>query len=105
MKFDFQFACDQLSSTNHSALLDVSSSASCQHILTMCIHICTYMDTLPLSKHIHRLPALAADLGHIFVMLMFSSNCKSVKSCSELALSNQMIGFLLLLFRKPISIL
>ena len=48
MKFDFQFACDQLSSTNHSALLDVSSSASCQHILTMCIHICTYMDTLPL---------------------------------------------------------
>ena len=50
MKFDFSFACDQLSSTNHSALLEVSSSASCKHILTKCIHSCTYMDTLPLKK-------------------------------------------------------
>ena len=50
MKFDFQFACDQLSSTNHSELLEVSSSASFQHILTMCIHSCTYMDTLPLRN-------------------------------------------------------
>ena len=48
MTFDYKFACDQLSSTNHRVLLDVSSSASCQHILTMCIHSCTYMDTLPL---------------------------------------------------------
>ena len=67
-----------------------------------------------LTKRIHRLPALAsnrvqvakhaADLGHIFVMLTFSSKCESVESRSDLALSNKMIGFLLLLFRKPISI-
>ena len=50
MKFDFEFACDQFNSTNHSLLLEVSSSASCQHILTMCIRSCTYMDTL-LLKH------------------------------------------------------
>ena len=49
MKLDFEFACDQLNSTNHSLLLELSSSASCQHILTMCVHSCTYMDTLPLS--------------------------------------------------------
>ena len=49
MKFDFEFACDQLNSTNHSLLLEVSSSASCQHILIMCIRNCTYMDTLPLN--------------------------------------------------------
>ena len=48
MKLDFEFACDQLNSTNHSLLLELSSSASCQHILTMCIRSCTYMDTLPL---------------------------------------------------------
>ena len=48
MKLDFEFACDQLNATNHSLLLELSSSASCQHILTMCIHSCTYMDTLPL---------------------------------------------------------
>ena len=52
MKLDFEFACDQLNATNHSLLLELSSSASCQHILTMCIHSCTYMDTLPLiMKH------------------------------------------------------
>ena len=48
MKLDFEFACDQLNSTNHSLLLELSSSASCQHILTMCIRSCPYMDTLPL---------------------------------------------------------
>ena len=48
MKFDSYFACDQLNSTNHSALLEVSSSAPCQHILTECIGSCTFMDTLPL---------------------------------------------------------
>ena len=37
MKFYFEFACNQLNSTNHSLLLEVSSPASCQHILTMCI--------------------------------------------------------------------
>ena len=37
MKFDFEFACDQLNSTHHSLLLEVSSTASCQHILTECI--------------------------------------------------------------------
>ena len=41
--------CDQLRFTNHNALLEVSSSASCQHILTKSIHSCTYMDTLPLT--------------------------------------------------------
>ena len=51
MKLDFEFACDQLISTNHSLLLELSSSASCQHILTMCIRCCTYMDTLPLIEH------------------------------------------------------
>ena len=51
MKFDFKFACDQLNFTNHSALLEVSSSASCQHILTECISSCTYMDTLPLNAN------------------------------------------------------
>ena len=51
MKLDFEFACDQLNSTNHSLLLELSSSASCQHILTMCIRSCTYMDTLPLIAH------------------------------------------------------
>ena len=50
MKFDIEFACDQSDSTNHSLLLEVSSSASCQHILTECIRSCTYMDTLPLSS-------------------------------------------------------
>ena len=50
MKFDFEFACDQLNCTNQSLLLHVSSSASCQHILTMCIRSCTYMDTLPLTS-------------------------------------------------------
>ena len=50
MKLDFEFACDQLNSTNHSLLLELSSSASCQHVLTMCIRSCTYMDTLPLSE-------------------------------------------------------
>ena len=49
MKLDFGFACDQLNPTNHSLQLELSSSASCQHILTMCICRCTYMDTLPLS--------------------------------------------------------
>ena len=49
MKLDFEFACDQLNSTNHSLLLELSSSASCQHILTMCIHSCTYMNRLPLK--------------------------------------------------------
>ena len=49
MKLDFEFACDQLNSTNHSLLLEVSSSASCQQILTECIRSCTYIDTLPLS--------------------------------------------------------
>ena len=49
MKLDFEFACDQLNSTNHSLLLELSLSASCQHILTMCIRSCTFMDTLPLS--------------------------------------------------------
>ena len=44
-----EFACDQLNSTNHSLLLELSSSASCQHILKMCIRSCTYMDTLPVS--------------------------------------------------------
>ena len=34
MKLDFEFACDQLNSTNHRLLLELSSSASCQHILT-----------------------------------------------------------------------
>ena len=48
MKLDFEFACDELNSTNHSLLLELSSSASCQHILTMCIRNCTDMDTLPL---------------------------------------------------------
>ena len=48
MKFDFEFACDQLKSTNHSLLVEVSLSASCQHILKMSIRSCTYMDTLPL---------------------------------------------------------
>ena len=52
MKFDFEFACDQLNSTNHSLLLEVSSSASCQHILTECKRSCTYMDTLPLNNFI-----------------------------------------------------
>ena len=72
MKFDFELACDQLNSTNHSLLLEVSSSASWQHILTECIRSCTYMDTLPTSvesimksfhlctiysmKHLARLP-------------------------------------------------
>ena len=28
MKFDFEFSCDQLNSTNHSLQLEVSSSAS-----------------------------------------------------------------------------
>ena len=51
MKLDFEFKCDQLTSTNHSLLLALSSSASCQHILTICIRSCTYMDTLPSSKH------------------------------------------------------
>ena len=50
MKLDFEFVCDQLNSTNHSLLLELSSSASCQHILTMCIRSCTYMDTLPLRR-------------------------------------------------------
>ena len=49
MKLDFEFACDQLNSINHSLLLELSSSASCQHILTMCIRSCTCMDTLPLN--------------------------------------------------------
>ena len=49
MKLDFEFACDQLNSANHSLLLELSSSASYQHNLTMCIRSCTYMDTLPLS--------------------------------------------------------
>ena len=48
MKLDFEVACDQLNSTNHSLLLELSSSASSQHILTMFIRRCTYMDTLPL---------------------------------------------------------
>ena len=39
MKFDFEFSCDQLNSTNHSALLEVSSSASCQHILTTQLYL------------------------------------------------------------------
>ena len=47
MKLDFEFASDQLNSTNHSLLLEVFSSASCQHILTECVRSCTYMDTLP----------------------------------------------------------
>ena len=51
MKLDFDFSCDQLISTNHSLLPEVSSSASCQHILTMCIRSCTYMDKLPLKAH------------------------------------------------------
>ena len=53
MKFDFELASDQLSSTNHNLLPKVSSSASCQHILTMCIHSCTYMDTLPLNLYVN----------------------------------------------------
>ena len=52
MKLDFEFACDQLNSTNHSLLLEASSSASRQHILTMCIRSYTYMDTLPILKKI-----------------------------------------------------
>ena len=48
MKLDFEFACDQLNSTNQRLLLELSSSASCQHILTMCIRSCTYVDILPL---------------------------------------------------------
>ena len=50
MKFAFEFPCDHLNSTNHSLLLGVSLSASCQHILTECIRSCTYMDTLPLRN-------------------------------------------------------
>ena len=49
MKFDFEFARDQLNFTHHSLLLEASSSASCQHILTECIRSCTFMDTLPLT--------------------------------------------------------
>ena len=56
------------------------------------------------TNRIHRLPALAADLGHMFVILTFSSKCESVESRSDLALSNHMIALLSLLFRKPISI-
>ena len=50
MKLDFEFVCDQLNSTNHSLLLDLVSSVSCQHFLTMCIRSCTYMDPLPLTN-------------------------------------------------------
>ena len=50
MKLDFEFACDHLDSTNHSLLLELSSSVSCQHILTMFIHSCTYIGTLPLTE-------------------------------------------------------
>ena len=50
MKFDFEFACDQLNSTNQSLLLEVSSSASCQHLLTMCIRSCTYSRVLCTSR-------------------------------------------------------
>ena len=47
-----EFSCDQLNSTNtaHSSrLFVIILSAPHQHILTMCIRCCTYMDTLPLS--------------------------------------------------------
>ena len=45
MKLHFEFACDQINSTNHSLLIEISSSASCQHILTECI--------MQLYLHIH----------------------------------------------------
>ena len=70
MKLDFEFACDQLNSTNHSLGLELSSSASCQHILTMCIRSCTYMDTLPLmdlfailKKRLRRARPIVTALG------------------------------------------
>ena len=46
------------------------------------------------------LPLPAADLGHIWVMLTLSSKGELIKSSSNFALSNQMIGFLSILFRK-----
>ena len=70
MKLDFEFACDHLNSTNHSLLLELSSSASCQHFLTMCIRSCTYMDTFPLILsqsssvpiHLRNLELLMAEI-------------------------------------------
>ena len=78
MKSDFEFACDQLNSTNHSLLLELSSSASCQHILTMCIRSCTYMDTLPL------IPFFLVEIGRFFQILPSESKkglriCRAVK--------------------------
>ena len=70
MMFDFEFACDQLNFTNHSLLLEVSSSASCQHILTMCIRSCTYMDTLLLkSPHVSNFQTSGLPLRHFNVWL------------------------------------
>ena len=73
MKLDSEFACDQLNSTNHSLLLELSSSASCQHILTMCIRSCTYMDALPLNMLIWN-PAKCQQSSHlksVFLWLEF----------------------------------
>ena len=56
MTLDFEFACDQLNSTNHNLLRELALAASCQHILTMCIRSFTYMDALPLRLHIVFIP-------------------------------------------------
>ena len=66
MKFDFAYVCDQLDSTNHSLLFEVSSLASCQHILTKCTHSCTYMDTLPLIEHLRVFSFLSFSNLHGF---------------------------------------
>ena len=42
-KFDEWFACDQLNSASHNALLEVSSSASGQHILTDRVYTQLYL--------------------------------------------------------------
>ena len=49
MELDFELSCDQLNSTNHTLLIELSLSTSCRHILKMCIPCLTYMDTLPLN--------------------------------------------------------
>ena len=75
MKLDFEFACDQLNSTNHSLLLELSASASCQHILIMCIRSCTYMDTLPLMSR-----NISATLLATTLIILHSKDKKPIKN-------------------------